>query len=279
MTPQVPTPDYPFAADEVSYDNNESGLAASNMQDAIDELASSSALLALFANKPMAATIGVPGAEVDDTITVPIQLKDLSDENLTAKGFVHVFLTTDEAGNVVYREAWLTEHESGGSSLILGSSSDDWAGGFLSDDTGAIEAVVNVQSNVAASLFLHVIGPLGNILATSSVIVFALPAPTSDLVSADSTADNRIELTGTNFLLGDAVQLLDNGPLNAYYYDPSGPHVGLNPVGATVVWTDTLITVTDPDLNGKDIQDMLIRDVGGAMLDELYVAPGTVIVD
>lgn len=91
-----------------------------------------------------------------------------------------------------------------------------------------------------------------------------------NIASADSTAENRLEITGTGFDTADRMRVIDDFAFNTRYYDPAGPNNGLNPVGAVVVWTDTLVTITDAGLSGIIVTDIQARDGADAFMDELF---------
>ena len=64
------------------------------------------------------------------------------------------------------------------------------------------------------------------------------------------------------------------------YYDPGGPNTGLTEAGATVLtWTDTIIEVNDPGVDGETITDASVSDVdadygiGFDVIPDLVVPP------
>lgn len=82
--------------------------------------------------------------------------------------------------------------------------------------------------------------------------------------TANVTGAGQVTWTGTNFGTGtcNSVTVEYPGPGSQAYFDPAGPCAFLNPVTAVIVWTDTMIVVTDvPTLSGQILDGTQFVDV------------------
>jgi len=98
--------------------------------------------------------------------------------------------------------------------------------------------------------------PPANISFSNPVDGVGCPPQVANVVPG---GNDEIVISGTDLDNTTRFRVFDNLVLDEYYYDSLGPNAGLNPVGATVTVTPTLVTINDPALSGLTISQVQAR--------------------
>lgn len=126
-----------------------------------------------LAGKPLAATIGAPSAEAAEARTCAVQLKDFAGADLAVRGVVTAFVSTDAAGDTPVDGATTIALTAGTDGAVLPGADAGARAQFVSEADGDIDIVLTDSAGATGNVYLHIVGPLGNILASSAVIAFA----------------------------------------------------------------------------------------------------------
>lgn len=132
-------------------------------------------LTGLLAGVPVDATIGAPAAEAANARSVAVQLLDLNGDDLAVRGVVTGFVSTNATGDAPGDGALTIVVSAGTDGAII--DTDDSGFTAISEVDGDLDLILTDSADGALSVYVHIVGPLGNIVASSAAIAFADDTP------------------------------------------------------------------------------------------------------